>query len=410
MAGSILSYCSCRDPQTGRRYRKGECPKPPRHKRWLFKIDQGKVYDPATGGWKRDQVTKHGFETKRDAERALEALIPAIRAGTAPSPADRQITVAQFLDHWLRHDPDLRPSTRASYTADVTNYLRPGLGHLRLAEVRPDDITGLFARMASGQLRPVMSRGRDVASVAAINRAYRTLHTAMAQAVAEQRITRNPCGPVKVARPRRKPVKVWDPEQTARFLGHARVAEPDLAPAFQLSAWRGLRRGEVAGLKWDDIDLDAGLLTVRRNVTEAGRQVHEGEPKTERGVRTVSLGPKLVAVLREHRRAQAARRLAAERWADEGWAFPGDHGQVITPHTLTHRFKALVRECPDLPDLHYHGLRHTAATQMLLAGVAPKVVQDQLGHATLAMTMDLYGHVVPAQRDASAEALEALYS
>jgi integrase len=163
------------------------------------------------------------------------------------------------------------------------------------------------------------------------------------------------------------------------------------------------------GLRWSDLDLDTGTLRVVRNVTEAGRALHIGEPKTERGKRTVSLGAGLVAVLRAHRKAQAARRLAAEEWADEGWVFPGPDGRLLAPWVLTQGFRRLQREVPDLPSLHFHGLRHTAATTMLLAGVDPKVVQDQMGHKTLAMTTDLYGHVLPRQRDASADAVERIY-
>jgi integrase len=195
----------------------------------------------------------------------------------------------------------------------------------------------------------------------------------------------------------------------SRFLAHARQADPDLAPAFQLAAWRGLRRGEFIGLKWCDVNLDDGTLRVVRNVTEAGRQLHVGEPKTERGKRTVSLGPALVAVLRAHRKAKAERRLAAEDWADEGWVFPGPDGRLLAPWVPTQGFRRLQRGVPDLPPLHFHGLRHTAATTMLLAGVDAKVVQDQMGHKTLAMTMDLYSHGLPRQRDASADAVERIY-
>jgi len=101
--------------------------------------------------------------------------------------------------------------------------------------------------------------------------------------------------------------------------------------------------------------------------------------------------------------------VVTENWHDRGWVFPATDGGLLRPFQLTHRFKRLARELPGLPVMHFHGLRHCAATHMLAAGIAPKVVQDQLGHATLQMTMDLYGHVLQQQRDASADAVEALY-
>jgi integrase len=394
MAGSITAYCSCRD-DSGTRYRAGECPKWTQrgHRKWGFIIDLPRVYDEGTGRLKRQQLRKMGFTTRRDAERAMEAELPAIRSGTAPTLADRQITVGEFLDRWMAAATDARgepwrPNTRASYGRDVRLYLRPGLGHIRLAELRSDDISALWARMRDGH-------GGEPRSPATIRAAFVTLSSALNQAVLGERISRNPCVAARVATPPRPVIRAWEPRHVTGFLAHARQRRPDLAPAFQLAAWRGLRRGEIVGLRWADVDLDAGTLRVVRNVTEADGQLHVGEPKTECGKRTVSLGGQLVAVLREHRRAQAQRRLAAEEWEDHGLVFPGPDGRLLQPHVLTHGFKRLAAEVPGLPELHLHGLRHTAATQMLLAGVPPKVVQDQLGHATLAMTMDTYGHVLP---------------
>jgi integrase len=359
-----------------------------------------------------------GFKTKQDAERALEALVPAIRDGTAPRLADRQLTVGEFLDRWLRAGvratgKPWRPSTRTNYERDVRLYLRPGLGRYRLVDLHSDDIADLWAEMRAG--------GRSVHTV---YYAFGTLNSALNQAVLAGRITRNPCVAARVEPPVRPDPPAWEPEHVTAFLAHAREAEPDLAPAFQLAAWRGLRRGEIIGLRWADVDLDDGTLRVVRNATEAGGpcttdcapdcpggKPHIGEPKTKRGKRTVSIGPSLAAVLRTLRRAQAERRLAAESWEDHDLVFPGPDGRWLPPHRLTQGFKKLVRELPDLPQLWLHaGTRHSAATHMLLAGVQPKVVQDQLGHATLAMTMDTYGHVIKRQRDASADAVEALYS
>lgn len=237
------------------------------------------------------------------------------------------------------------------------------------------------------------------------------LRACLTQAIIDHKIAANPAGKgARVPGPGRCKPQFWGPIHLATFLAHVTRAEPRLAVAFQLAGWRGLRRGEVCGLRWSDLDLDGGTLTIVRNVTEADRAIHVGEPKTERGARVVSIGPQLVAALRAHRKAQAAERLAAgPDWTDEGWVFPGPDGRVLPPHIPTHRFKALVRELPELPDLHLHALRHTAATLMLLQGIAPKVVADQLGHSKVQMTLDTYAQVLPQQRDASADAVEALF-
>lgn len=408
MAGSIVAYCSCRNPDTGRRYPQGACPDWNRrgHRRWGYAVDLDRLWDEAQQRWRRQQARRMGYTTRRDAERALAREIPAVEDGTAPSLPDRQVTVAAHLDRWLG-DPRWRATTRLAYQRDVRLYLRPGLGHVRLVDVRPEHIERLLGKMREGTLRPPGQAGPT--PPAALRSVYATLRAALNAAVRERKITWNPCVAVRVETPARQVVQVWEPEHVARFLDHARRAAPELAPLFQLSAWRGLRRGELLALQWADLDLDGGTLRVRRNITEAGGRLHIGGPKTQAGERTVSLGAKLVAVLRAHRRAQSERRLAAGSWAGLDLVFCQDDGQPIAPHTLTIRFKTLARQVPGLPDAHLHTLRHTAATSMLLAGVPPKVVQDQLGHATLAMTMDLYGHVIASQRDASADAVERLY-
>jgi integrase len=425
MAGSVISYCSCRDPATGKRYPAGKCPKPPKHRKWMFKIDLPRAYDPATGGWKRQQLTR-SFDTRREAERALEDELPRIRAGTAPSLADRQLTVAGYLTGWLaagvnRQGQPWRPVTATSYRTDVQCYLIPGVGSIKLADLRGDHIRGMWAKMRSGEIRPMRAgkdgeprpmrkRGRESASVSVLHRACQTLNTALNQAVLDGLLPRNPCVSAKVEIPHPAKVPAWQPGQVKALLAHAGQAEPHLAAAFMVAAYRGLRRGEIAGLKWSDYDQAAGKLHIRRNVTVAGRQVYVGEPKTKRSRRTVSVGPALAAVLRDHRKLQLERRMAAPEWHDEGWIFPGPDGRVLRPHVLTHTFQSLAAGVPGLPaHRRFHALRHTAVTSMILAGVPVHVVSREAGHATLAMTVDTYADVIDAQRDAAAAAVEALY-
>ncbi len=402
MAGSITSACSCRDPETGQRYPKGKCPKAGRrgHLRWYFVIDLPKRWDKGAHRYFRQQLKSPGFPTRLAAERALLPELAKIEAHTAPSLSDRQLSVGDYLDRWLEEAVSAegepwRPTTTDTYTKLVDSYIRPSLGRHRLAELRPEHIR----RMTAGMQRQGLSR-------ATIHLAYSAVRTALAAAIRERIITWSPCEAAKVRGPGRKKMQVWETHEVERFLAHAEQAEPSLAVAFQLAAWRGLRRGELAGLQWGDLDLGAGTLRVARSVDDKGRI---GEPKTEHGNRTVSLGPKLVAALRAHRRVQAERRLAAgPEWEDGDWVLCGGQGQMLPPWRLTQGFKRLSREL-GLPDIRLHDLRHTAATTMLLAGVAPKVVSDQLGHANITTTLDIYAHVLPQQRDASAEAVERLY-
>jgi integrase len=405
MAGSIMSICSCRSPETGKTYPKGQCPRWSQrgHRHWYAVIDQDKVWDGQR--WKRDQLRSPRFATRTEAERWLEGELPAIRAHTAPSVADRAMTVGEYLDSWLHtarkaDGTPWRPSTKMTYRGSVENYLRPLVGHLRLIDLHRKNVE---------DVAEVMRQRVPRLSDRTIHQAFSTLRAALFQAMTDNKITSNPCQRARIPGPGTPEVEVWEPEHVTLFLAHAREAEPRLAPAFQLAAWRGLRRGEICGLQWADLDLDRGELHVVRNVTEADRAAHIVEPKTAKGKRTVSLGRELAAVLRAHRKAQAADRLAAEDWEDGGWVFCDERGHMLRPYILTHRFKATTRAVPELPEAHLHTLRHTAATTMLLAGVAPRVVADQLGHRKVELTLNVYAHVIQRQRDDSADAVERLY-
>src|SRR5262249_13889978 len=288
------------------------------------------------------------------------------------------------------------------YRGSVQNYIRPLLGHFRLTELRRENVE---------EMAEQMRRRTPALSPRTIHQAYSTLRTALFQAVIDGKITVNPCRRARIPAPGTPEVQAWEPRHVERFLAHAREAEPRLAAAFQLAAWRGLRRGELCGLRWDDLDLDRGTLRVVRNVTEADRAAHIVEPKTNKGKRTVSLGRELAAVLRAHKRAQVADRLAAgPAWEDGDWVVCDEHGHMLRPVRVTHACLRLCRELPELPEAHLHTLRHTAATTMLLAGVAPKVVADQLGHSKVELTLNVYAHVIEAQRDDSADAVERLYA
>ena len=399
--GSIMAICSCRGPD-GKPYPKGQCPRWNQrgHRAWYFVID----LDRKDG--KRQQLRSPRYPTRAQAGQALLKEMPSIAAHTAPTLDDRQTTVAEYLAEWLHtarkaDGEPWRPSTVMTYRGAVENYLRPHLGRYLLADLRRKHIEGLAAKMHG-----------DGLSRRTVHQAYSTLRTALTQAMIDNMISANPCKAARVPGPGQAPPRFWEPEQVAVFLEHTRQAEPRLAPAFQIAAQYGPRRGELSGFCWDDFDPDAGTLKVARNVTEADREAHVGPPKTLRGERTISLGDTMAAVLRAHRKAQAAERLAAgpawETGPDGGWIFPGKNGAMLRPFVLTHTFKSLARELPELPDLHLHGLRHTAASNMLLLGIPPEVVADQLGH-DVATLLKVYAHVLPRQRAASAAAVDRLY-
>lgn len=199
---------------------------------------------------------------------------------------------------------------------------------------------------------------------------------------------------------------VWTPDELAAFLeatnGHHHAA------LFRLAALTGLRRGEVAGLRWGDINLDRATLTVRHTIGQVGRRVVQGEPKTARGRRTVALDPVTVDVLRGHRRTQAEQRLLiGAGWHDHDLVFASPTGEPWAPDSISQAFDRAVARS-GLPALHFHGLRHPHASHLLATGVNVKIVSERLGHASVSFTLDVYGHTMPGQQAGAAAAVATL--
>jgi integrase len=188
-------------------------------------------------------------------------------------------------------------------------------------------------------------------------------------------------------------MRVWSPAQLRTFL--TQVCADPLYGAWLLFATTGMRRGEVAGLRWADVDLDAGRASPRRPRVVVNYEVHVSEPKTAKGRRSLALDPATVAALREHRAHQAEQRLAVgPRWQDSGLVFTWPDGRAIHPQRFSKWFEQHARAA-GLPRIRLHDVRHSYATAALAAGIPAKVVSERLGHATIAITMDTYSHVLP---------------
>jgi integrase len=232
------------------------------------------------------------------------------------------------------------------------------------------------------------------------------LKAACVWAVEAELVGRNPIASVRRPRARSEVMKVWSPEEARAFLAYVR--EDRFYAAWALLLGRGLRRGEVCGLRWDAVDLDAGRLaiTATRVITEDG-QVVASRPKTDAGVRRISLDALLVATLRGHRRHQLEERLrAGEAYQDGGFVFTDELGTAYYPDTFSERFDRLVAKA-GLPRIRLHDTRHTCATAMLAAGEPVKVVQEMLGHANPAITLAVYAHVLPGMAEQAGERLSA---
>ena len=350
---------------------------------WYFDVP-----DPVTG--KRRQYSKGGFRTKKECQQALNEALAALRTGAFVEPSQR--TVAGFLvDEWLpaMRPPRVRPSTWLSYQRSVERHIVPGLGHLPLQRVTPAQLTAFYRGLLSTGHR----RGSGGLAPKTVRNIHGALHAALRDAVRWGYVARNVAAAADLPKGMAPEMRVWNPEQLGAFLDHVRTDR--LYAAWLLLATTGMRRGEMAGLRWVDVDLDAGRVSPRRPRVVVNHEVLVSEPKTAKGRRSIALDPATAAALREHRRWQLEERLAVgPGWEDSGLVFTWPDGRPLHPERFSKWFEQHARAA-GLPKIRLHDVRHSYATAALAAGIPAKIVSERLGHANIAITMDTYSHVLP---------------
>ncbi|HLG51624.1 MAG TPA: site-specific integrase, partial [Chloroflexota bacterium] len=309
-----------------------------------------------------------------------------------------KLTVREFCERWLQDyvaTTIQKPHTRTFYTAMVRTHLLPALGRLLLTHLTPACVQQLYREKLQAGL-----------SSTTVNAIHRTLHRALACAVRWGLVARNVCDAVEPPRRRRLTPQTWSPEECARFLETARTAGSRYYPLFATALATGLRQGELLGLRWQDLDLAAGTLTVQQTLEAAGTAPRFGTPKTPTSRRTVPLPSGLVAILRQWRAQQNAERLLlgpAYRDYDLVFTLPG--GGPIDHRNLCRRDFARLIVQAGVPRIRFHDLRHTSATLLLGAGVNLKVISERLGHSSVSVTGDIYAHVTPTMQQEAAAVL-----
>jgi integrase len=371
---------------------------------WSYYV---KIRDAKTG--KKTNRWVGGFATRDEARDARDDARVAANKGT--SVAASRVTMKEYLESWLEgYASQVKPSTHVSYTLHVNTYIVPRIGAERLQQLTPAMVAQLYAvlQKQGGQDRHKVKEGEKPKakplSATTVRRVRATLHKALAEAVQQRLIPYNPADAVKAPKVERDiddagEMKTWTREELDKFL--VSCASDRLFPMWRLAAWTGMRRGEVAGLKWRDIDLDAGTITVQRARVTVGSEVRESRPKTATGRRQVELDDETLGALRAWRdRHKAERKEWPGEWPDHGLVFTLQDGSPLHPDHLTSWFHALSKKAK-LPAIRLHDLRHTHATLLIAAGVPVKVVSERLGHSTPAFTMTVYQHVLPGmQREA----------
>jgi integrase len=336
-------------------------------------------------------------KTRRDVSDRLRKIRSDVAEGRPVM--NERLTMAEYLNRWLYEvaKQRTRPMTWRGYEHLVRLHILPTLGRVRLAKLTPQHVHSLVTqKVREGRLSP-----------RTIQYMHSVLRAALNQAVRWRMVHYNAAAMVSPPHGTRQETFVLSPEEARRLLDEARGDR--LEALYSVALALGLRQGEALGLKWGDIDLEAGLLRVRR---ASQRIPHEGtqlvETKTPRSRRTLVMPPVVISAPRAHRSRQAMERLAAgERWVNVDLVFPSQRGTLADGPNVTHRFHKLLKRA-ELPSMRFHDLRHACASLLLVQGVHPRVVMETLGHSQISLTMNTYSHVLPALQRDTADRMEAV--
>ncbi|WP_158862013.1 site-specific integrase [Leifsonia sp. AG29] len=404
MSSDIYRRCGCRDA-AGKLYpplpdrasadaKARTCPRllsDPKHGSWGYAISGG--VDPATG--KRVQPRKMGFATKAEAQKERAAALTEVTSGRWKG--HQTTAVGEYLIAWLRDrvDGKRRPSTAAMYRRYVEQDIIPALGRLRLAELRRAQVDKF--------IRDLERAGRGATT---IRRIHATLSSALSTAETLDLVDYNAAAKVALPTVTKAKITMWEPSLANTFLtaagGHR------LGAMFELEVRTGLRRGELCGLRWSDVDFDNRELHARVQLSQVRGKVAEGPIKTESGQdRTVSLDSEAIGALMVWKLRQDMERDAwGADYVESGRVFTYENGEQLRPDHVSRVFASLVAKA-ELPKIRFHDLRHLHASLLIAAGVPLAVISKRLGHSTISITSDLYGHLL---RDANRDAAEAASS
>jgi integrase len=306
------------------------------------------------------------------------------------------LTLGEYLDRWLNGSVrgSVRQSTFDRYEIAIRVHIKPALGRVKLKHLAPAHVQGFYQDRLDARLAP-----------ASVNKLHVVLYQALDQAVKWNMVPRNIAEATTAPRPTPKEMHPLSAEETRKFLDAARGDK--LEALYVLAVHTGMRQGELLALKWSDVDLEDARLSVRRTLTKSGGRLLLGRPKTKKSRRTIHLTEAAVKALREHLDRQLEHiQCFGDFYRDEGLVFASEVGTLINPTNLRQRSFAPLLQRSGVTKIRFHDLRHTCATLLLSRNVHPKYVQELLGHANIAVTLDTYSHVIPGMGNQTSRAME----
>lgn len=353
-------------------------------------------YHPGTGKQIQRSITG---KTQKEVAQKLKKVLAELDAGTYIAPSN--LTVGAWLDIWAaEYLNSVKHSTVCSYKATIRTHLKPGLGAIKLDMLDAHTVQSFYNALGED------TKQRKALSPKTIKNVHGVLHKALQQAIKNGYIRFNPADACDLPRREKKEMKNLDESKISEFLkaikGHRFEA------LFTVTLFTGMREGEVCGLLWDCVDLEKGTITINKQLQKVRNSggVHELVETKNSKVRTITAAPYVVSVLRRVKHQQLENRLrCGECWVDSGFVFTNELGQHLKPQTVYRNFKKVVASI-GCEEVRFHDLRHSYAVAAISSGDDIKTVQSNLGHATAAFTLDIYGHVTEKMKQESAARME----
>ena len=348
---------------------------------------QGAVTIGYTDEGKQKRKTVYG-KTQAEARAKLDEIKQQVISGTF---TDTKLIVKAYLEHWLKEkERQVKPTTmEKKYKFCVNKHIVPRIGRIRLDKLTPLHIQTMVGEIA------------ETSGVPTANNCRRVLFSALKQAVRWQLAKSNPVEAVEPLAETPRKMTLWTPEQAARFLNVVRAHR--LYALFYLDMATGMRRGELLGLRWQDVT--DSTVHVRQSLVYICGEFVVSTPKTRKGERRIAISPDVVDVLEQHRlRQEAERQVLSEAWPNTDLVFTSEVGTPIHPDNLTH-LRGRLMDSAGVPRVRLHDLRHLHASMAIRNGMDPKVLADRLGHSRASFTLDKYTHLFEEQRASSAVSL-----
>ena len=361
--------------------------------RWEGRYTAG--HDPITG----KQVFKNVLgKTQAEVKEKLKKAL--VEAGQVDFTKSGKYTVGTWMDEWFENVAKIkvRPSSHQTYKGYIDNHIKPNIGNIPLEKLTTMDLQKFYRKLLTkGRVERIESKeqpkGLSAKTVRNINQ---VISSAMDLAVAQKIITTNPTNACELPKVEHQEMQTIPAEQRQAFLQEAKAT--GVYEMYYIELATGLRRGELLGLKWQDIDWKNGIIKVRRQVARVNGEIVEAPLKTKNSYRTVSISPQAMEVLREQKRK-----------TNDAYVFPSPNGGPISPDSVNNMLKRVL-ERAGIPKVRFHDLRHTFATIALQNGVDIKTVSGMLGHFSAGFTLDTYAHVTTAAQKEAAQAMANVLS